>query len=186
MTYARTWSIARPAGSLRAYLLDDEIRYLREDMAERLVDLLGVTMADDPMRVVKIIAKSTGLTIKDSTDVYTSAKFQNAQAWSLPSAIGNLGATPAIDLDVRGNVFTGTLNAACAPTFTNFKDGGNYQFRVLQDATGGRVITWPSNVEWPGNVAPTVVTTANTLTIYVFTSDGTKIYGGVLGTAYVP
>ncbi len=67
---------------------------------------------------------------------------------------------------------TMTLGANITITFSNYPASGNqieWEVEVTQDATGGRVITWPSEVvEDPG-----IVTTANTTSVVTFrTNDG--------------
>jgi len=43
---------------------------------------------------------------------------------------------------------------------------------------GGRTVTWPgSNILWPGGVAPSLSSAANTIDIVSFYFDGTNFYG---------
>lgn len=68
---------------------------------------------------------------------------------------GNLGSAATIDWN-NGVLQTGTLNSAnCTITLAN-GTYGFYTLRLQQDATGGRTVTWPSNVFWPSNTAPTL------------------------------
>lgn len=48
---------------------------------------------------------------------------------------------------------------------------------VAQDAVGGRTVTWPASVKWPGGTAPTLSTGANAVDIFRFFWDGTNYYG---------
>jgi hypothetical protein len=54
---------------------------------------------------------------------------------------------------------------------------GNFMLRIVQDATGGRAITWPGTVRWPGGVAPLVNTAASTVHIVSFYYNGSLYYG---------
>lgn len=63
-------------------------------------------------------------------------------------------------------------------TFTAPTTGvGNFMLRIVQDATGGRTITWPASVRWPGGTAPTINTAAATVHIVSFYYNGTLYYG---------
>ena len=61
--------------------------------------------------------------------------------------------------------------------FTDPSKPCNLVLMVIQDSTGGRTITWPSNVKWPGGTAPTLSTAANAIDIITFFFDGTDYYG---------
>lgn len=45
---------------------------------------------------------------------------------------------------------------------------------TVQDATGGRTITWPSSVKWPGGSAGTPTNAANAKDTWTFVYDGTN------------
>ncbi|NTW33158.1 MAG: hypothetical protein HGB12_11120, partial [Bacteroidetes bacterium] len=83
-------------------------------------------------------------------------------------------ATPATVDWNNSNVQEITLTAARSFTFTNGKSGGVYSLLINQDATGGRAITWPSNVKWIGGTAPTFTTTANAVDVVRFIFNGTN------------
>jgi len=48
---------------------------------------------------------------------------------------------------------------------------------LIQDGTGGRTVTWPATVKWPGGVAPTLTTTANARDKVALDWDGTQYDG---------
>jgi len=55
---------------------------------------------------------------------------------------------------------------------------------MIQDATGGRTVTWPATVKWSGGAQPTWVTTANAINIANFYYDGTNYWAqGATGFA---
>lgn len=57
------------------------------------------------------------------------------------------------------------------------RQAGTYVLVAVQDAVGGRVLSWAAGYKWPGGTAPTLVTTANAVNIITFVSDGTSMYG---------
>lgn len=50
---------------------------------------------------------------------------------------------------------------------TDFAAAQSLLFILIQDATGGRTVSWGSNFKWPGGVAPTLSTTAGAVDIVV-------------------
>ncbi|CAB4136480.1 hypothetical protein UFOVP312_1, partial [uncultured Caudovirales phage] len=77
-----------------------------------------------------------------------------------------------------------TLTGNCTFTFPALVAGESFTLLLRQDGTGGRTVTWPAAVRWPGGTAPTITATANQTDKYVFTSDGTRWYGSNAGQAY--
>ena len=89
---------------------------------------------------------------------------------------GNSGTSVNVDWrDGQKHFLTLTDNTTI--TFDNPFGTCNLSLRVKQDATGGRSITWPVNVKWPGGVAPTITSTSNAVDIISFYYDGTDYYG---------
>lgn len=81
------------------------------------------------------------------------------------TSLGNITGTASVDLST-GNVFTATLTGNTTLTFTGLPASGKIieaELRLLQDATGSRVITWPANGKWPGGTAFVLSTAANAL-----------------------
>jgi len=70
------------------------------------------------------------------------------------------GATITIDWST-GNTFTVTLGGSRTIAFSNDVDGQLIKVRFLQDATGGRTLTWPAGLKWAGGSAPTLTATAS-------------------------
>lgn len=97
----------------------------------------------------------------------------------------NAGASYTIDIS-SGNFFNLILNANC--TFTYFKNalasGSATSFTLVlkQDATGGRTVTWPANVYWPGNMVPTLTPSASRYDVFTFhTFDAGSSWVGMAG-----
>ena len=118
----------------------------------------------------------TNKTLSGTTQVNGSLLVNNVATFNLEYA--NSGAGPNYTLDWNnGNkqslTMLGNLNLSLtAPT----SGVTNVLLRVVQDATGGRTITWPANVKWPGGVAPTLSTAANAEDIITCYYNGTNYY----------
>lgn len=77
------------------------------------------------------------------------------------------------------------LNANCTFTFPSAAAGKSFMIEAVQDATGGRLATWPANVTWAGGAAPTLTTAAgkgDLLSFYCF--DGANWLGAVVAENY--
>ena len=81
-------------------------------------------------------------------------------------------ATVAIDWNVSQNQQV-TLAGNRTFTFANPQAGQTYSVKITQDATGSRLVTWPSTVKWAGGSAPTLTTTASKTDRITFYYDGT-------------
>ncbi len=87
--------------------------------------------------------------------------------------LGTVSTNQDIDLSLdTAHSTTLTLEGDIDITFSNFPTSGTqieWEIQVTQDATGGRVITWPTEVV----NAPTLSTTADSITVVVLrTNDG--------------
>lgn len=90
--------------------------------------------------------------------------------------LGSIGTDFAFDA-VSGarTAFQATLTASVALTaISNPVTGINYVVNIKQDGTGSRTLTWPSNIKWTNNTAPTLTTTANRYDVFMFFYDGTN------------
>lgn len=96
----------------------------------------------------------------------------------------NTGTAFTIDL-ANGTVQYLTLTGNCTYTFPTPVAGKSFILIQRQDATGGRTVTWPSTVDWPGATAPTLTSTANRVDKFVFTAiDGSNWLGSNAGQNY--
>ena len=72
-----------------------------------------------------------------------------------------------------------TLSFSNVPTNTRVY---NATLILVQDATGGRTINWPTSIKWPGGTAPTLTTQANKIdVITIMTYDGGTSWLGFVG-----
>jgi hypothetical protein len=98
-------------------------------------------------------------------------------------ATANTGTAYTIDL-AGGSVQILTLTGNCTFTFPTATAGQSFILLLKQDGTGGRTVTWPASVEWPGGTAPTITSTASKMDKFVFTAADSNWYGSVAGQSY--
>jgi hypothetical protein len=89
-------------------------------------------------------------------------------------ANGTKSANWALDFN-NGQKQSVTMGSSNTITGITFPGAGNYVLRVVQDATGSRVLTWPATVKAPGGKAAGLVlsTTANAVDVVSIYYDGT-------------
>jgi len=77
-----------------------------------------------------------------------------------------------------GNKFKFTFGAQNETfTFTAPSNSCNLLLLMVQDATGGRTVTWPGTVKWVDSIEPSWGTGADAINIATFYYDGTSYYG---------
>jgi hypothetical protein len=97
------------------------------------------------------------------------------------SNIGNTGASRTFDLEVA-NSFSATLDQNSTFTFSNPPASGRFGTFVLELTNGGAfTITWPSSVDWPFGIAPTLTTSGKDILVFTTRDAGTNWYGFVSG-----
>lgn len=92
-------------------------------------------------------------------------------------------ATITVDLSdkTKGNVRTITLEGNRTIAFSNPTVGQAFILRMIQDATGSRVPTWPATIKWPSATAPALTTTGNRIDVFGFVctvAGGSPEYDG--------
>jgi hypothetical protein len=116
---------------------------------------------------------SGGLTLTDLQTANVKAKtFELTQ----PSSI-NSTSTTTLDLST-GNVLQVVLTGTTMLAFTNPKIG-TYIIKIKQDATGNRIINFPT-IKWSDGAVPTITTTANAVDLITLIYDGVDYYGSCL------
>lgn len=101
-------------------------------------------------------------------------------------AIGTVTATATIDL-ANGTVQTATLTAstACVFTMPSVGSGKSFVLMLKQAASTGNGSATFTGVKYNSAGTPVVTTTAGTMDIFTFVSDGTNWYGAV-SQGYTP
>ncbi len=97
------------------------------------------------------------------------------------------GATPTVNL-ANGNVQMLTLTAAATISLSGATNSVacSVSLYLIQDGTGGRTVTWPASVKWPGGTAPTLSSGANKVDLVILETvdGGTTWYGALAGADY--
>jgi hypothetical protein len=100
------------------------------------------------------------------------------------TAVANTSTAYTIDL-ANGSVQYLTLTGNCTYTFPTPVAGKSFMLIQKQDGTGGRTVTWPASVKWPGGTAPTLTSTASKADKFIFTAvDGSSWLGSNGGQNY--
>lgn len=88
----------------------------------------------------------------------------------------SLDFTPATKSPVKEITLTGNTVISA----TNLTAGEAVVIRLIQDATGGRTVTWGAEFVWAGGLTPVITTTANGVTVVAgLVRDATKIDMGM-------
>lgn len=172
MAYTYTIGIDETApngSSVPGNQIDDQIREIKKAYNERLLDLFGIVISGDPWAATKV-----GLALQIAAS-QAKATYYNA---------GNSGVSKTLSWN-DGNSQKCTLTGNVTFTFTNPVAGSWYSLELVQDATGGRSITFPSSVRWTNNsVAPTLDTTANRFTLITLYYTGSVYLVFLGGTGF--
>lgn len=107
---------------------------------------------------LKGIATIAQLRAKTGTDLVGVDAAWDAAKWV---NLGNMTGAVTIDASL-GSRFYGTLTGNVTIDISNLKDGQPVEIIPVQDATGGRTVSWNARFKWPSAAAPEVSTAANT------------------------
>lgn len=116
----------------------------------------------------------------------TLAKWQNQNA-ATTVAVENVDTTSIGSTYTIPNVTTATIHnvtltaASCTVTMPTATPGASFTLVVQQDATGGRAITWPAGVKWPGGTQPTLTSAASAIDCLTFLCVQTYWLGFLAG-----
>lgn len=106
---------------------------------------------------------------------YFGPRYFGARYWGKVGA--GTGVTTVINWNL-GNQVKLTLEASIdVLTLQNPQAGEHYWMEIVQDVTGSRMITWPSDVKWPAGGAPPVLSTAaNSIDVVTMVRDNDSRY----------
>lgn len=90
-----------------------------------------------------------------------------APATETVKAVAESGEALTVKLS-EGTVWSVTLNKNCAITLPTPEAGKSFALRLVQDGSGGRVVTWPANARWSGGVYPQLSLVKESIDIVYF------------------
>lgn len=126
---------------------------------------------------IGIASPAQGLVVYDTTMQALSA--YNGSNWATVGGGEQMftitGSTATINFNA-GNIADITLATSTTLTLTG-GTFGTFIIKLTQDATGGRVVSWPSNVRWSGGIPPSLTTTGGKVDVISLIFDGTNYYG---------
>jgi hypothetical protein len=122
----------------------------------------------------------SGALVFGTTPALTNPTITNYVETLYSNSFGGLGVTLLLS---NGTVQKFTLTGNGTITMPTAVAGKSFLLMLKQDSTGSRTVTW-STVKWPGDLAPTLTTTALKMDIFSFFSDGTYWYGMSGGSNY--
>lgn len=89
------------------------------------------------------------------------------------------GATITFDMSAN-NIHSVTLAGNRTLAVTNVSVGQAFVLRLVQDATGNRVVTWFSTIHWAGGSAPTLAATGNHWDDIGFICTSSGVFDGLI------
>ena len=107
-------------------------------------------------------------------NVGASSAVFNRQAYFAQTTLTD-STTISWDVSVNQSAMV-TLGGNRTLSPSNMKAGASYTLIVKQDGTGSRTLAY-SNCKWPGGTVPVLSTTAASVDILTFISDGTSLFG---------
>jgi hypothetical protein len=96
-----------------------------------------------------------------------------------PASLQDLTDEATITWDLVNPSARVTLGGNRLIQFRNERQGGTYVLTIVQDGAGGRTLTWPANVRWPGSVAPILTTTAGRADVVYLVAVGNVLLGSI-------
>jgi hypothetical protein len=152
---------------------------LNQYLAEQL-DAGGVV----DLALQQRVTLSTSQTVSGAKDFSGQSTF--AELAERTNAVTATTATTTLNCDLAmTHIVTQQANTTLAFSGLDATAGRVQSVTVIliQDATGGRTVTWPAGTKWPNGVAPTLTTTANAINIVTLmtTNAGTNWYGFLAG-----
>jgi hypothetical protein len=148
--------------------------------------LTGVVIGNGTSAFTTVTAPTGALVGTTDTQTLTNKTVEAGtftNGYTEEVATANTGTAYTIDL-AGGSVQILTLTGNCTFTFPTATAGQSFILLLKQDGTGGRTVTWPASVEWPGGTAPTITSTASKMDKLVFTAADSNWYGSVAGQSY--
>ena len=121
---------------------------------------------------------SVGPTLSSSIDA-ANYNIYNTKIVTFTSEFDNgaSGNAKTIDWRVAQKQKIDITGATAVLSFTPPYGVSNLLLRIVQDATGGRFITWPASVKWAGAVAPVLSTASGAMDIVTLYYNSSSYFG---------
>lgn len=164
------------------------------------VDTSGTPVANDFARFTDAdtiegrsyaeVKADLGLEIGTDVQAYDAdtAKTDVAQTFSAFQAGTNEAMTDGATITPTGTKHYHSVTLGGNRTLANpttITAGGTYVFKITQDGTGSRLLSWESAYDWSGGTPPTLTTTASGVDVFSGVSvDGTTIQMVTVGQAF--
>jgi hypothetical protein len=118
-----------------------------------------------------------------------TAKWQNnprpPQLVETVNIVAAAGASETLPDVTAATMHIVTLTSNCVFTFPALGAGKSFMLVLVQDATGGRTVTWPATVKWQGGVSPVLSAGATKEDFFSFICvNGTKWHGFESGLGF--
>lgn len=113
------------------------------------------------------IEAGSGITVDDNLAIHCKQ----------PITVDTDGATITFDM-WASNEHQVTLGGNRALAVANVTPGQRFLIKLIQDATGSRLVTWWTTIRWPGGTAPTLTTTPNKADWFGFVLCPDGVYDG--------
>ncbi len=145
----------------RLYVVDNQCTGNHGDGTEFTITfqtLAGTTTVVCPQGIVSLVYCDGLNHCRGAQAPGHFALIDTQQSFTAGQAITPVALDPGASINVDAalsNNFSVTLNSASTFNISNILDGQPLNIAITQDATGGRVPTFPANVIWPGNTIPT-------------------------------
>ena len=140
----------------------------------------GLSTTTGALSLVSFTVDTYGRITGTSTTSTTVALPSLANTWTGSQNVASVVLSFASPLNTDaslGNAFHVTLTSNFTMNFpTNLVAGGTYLWKLTQDATGSRLVTWSGNWKWPGGIAGTLSTTGGAIDLLTAYYDGTNLY----------
>jgi hypothetical protein len=100
------------------------------------------------------------------------------------NTVASSGSSETLPSSSTATIHNVTLTNNCTFTFPTAVAGHSFILVLTQDATGGRTVTWPSNILWPEGGEPELSAAGNSVDVLSFVCvDGTNWLGFPAGFA---
>ena len=157
------------------YIADAFLKNDADDTTSGTVTMANLIIGDAGN--IGSASDNDAVAIASDGEVTLSQRTTFSKAQKTPIKSNTDGATVTFDLD-EANTHTVTLGGDRTLALSNADVGQKFIIRLQQDATGNRTVTWFSGIDWPGNLVPTLTTTASKTDVFGFICTGTDAYDG--------